>query len=48
VVAVDRSPLTPTQSLFRLLLLPASWVTGRPIHDQLAATDVISDAPTPG
>ena len=44
VVAVDGSRLTPTQSLFRLLLLPASWVTGRPIHDELAATDVISDA----
>ena len=47
VVAVDGSRLTPTQSLFRLLLVPASWVTGKPIHDELAATDVITDAQPP-
>ena len=43
VVAVDGSRLTPAQSLFRLALLPASWIARRPIHDELAATDVVSD-----
>ena len=44
VVAVDGSRLTPAQALLRLALLPASWVTGRPVHDELAATDVVSDS----
>jgi len=42
VVAVDGSRLTPAQSLLRLALLPASWFTGRPIHDEIAATEVIA------
>lgn len=43
VVAVDGSRLTPAQSLLRLLLLPASWIIRRPIHDEVAGTDVITD-----
>ena len=43
VVAVDGSRLTPTQSLLRLILLPASWITGRPVHDVSASTEVIAD-----
>jgi RDD family len=42
VVAVDGSRLTPAQSLLRLAVLPASWFTGRPIHDEVAATEVIA------
>jgi len=42
VVAVDGSRLTPAQSLLRLAVLPASWFTGRPIHDEIAATEVIA------
>jgi hypothetical protein len=43
VVAVDGSRLTPAQALLRLVLVPASWITGRPFHDEIAATDVVSD-----
>ena len=43
VVSVDGSRLTPAQSLLRLALLPASWLLHRPLHDDLAATDVIID-----
>ena len=43
VVAVDGSRLTPAQSLLRLALLPASWIARRPIHDQIASTEVITD-----
>ena len=46
VVAVDGSRLTPAQALLRLALLPASWVTRRPLHDELAGTDVVRDKPT--
>lgn len=42
VVAVDGSRLTPTQSLLRFALLPISWVLRRPIHDEIAASDVIA------
>ncbi|MHB8589491.1 MAG: RDD family protein [Candidatus Dormibacteraceae bacterium] len=41
VVAIDGSRPTVAQSTIRLLLLPISWVTNRPIHDELAGTDVI-------
>lgn len=41
VVAVDGSRLTPTQSAFRLALLPLAWVLRRPIHDEMASTEVI-------
>ncbi len=43
VVAVDGSRLTPAQSLLRFVLLPASWIMRRPIHDEIAGTDVITD-----
>jgi len=40
---VDGSRLTPAQSLLRLSLLPASWIARRPIHDEMASTEVITD-----
>src|SRR2546421_4757231 len=43
VVSVDGSRLTPTQSLLRLALSPASWLMRRPLHDELASTEVIAD-----
>jgi hypothetical protein len=43
VVAVDGSRLTPAQSLLRFVLLPVSWITRRPIHDDIAGTEVVSD-----
>jgi hypothetical protein len=43
VVAVDGSRLTPAQSLLRLVIIPLSWVTDKPVHDEIAATDVIAD-----
>lgn len=43
VVSVDGSRLTPTQSLLRLALLPASWITWRPLHDEISGSTVIVD-----
>jgi len=43
VVAVDGSRPTVMQSAVRLLTLPLSWVTRRPVHDQIAGTDVVSE-----
>jgi RDD family len=43
VVAVDGATLTPAQALMRLVLIPASWLLRRPVHDELACTDVIAD-----
>jgi hypothetical protein len=43
VVAVDGSRLTPTQSTLRLAAMPLSWILRRPIHDEIACTEVISD-----
>lgn len=43
VVAVDGSRPTVGQSMFRLALLPLSWLARRPIHDELAATTVVED-----
>jgi hypothetical protein len=42
VVAVDGSRPTVMQSAFRFLVLPLAWVARRPIHDELAGTEVIS------
>lgn len=42
VVAVDGSRLSPAQALFRFLLIPASWVSQKPLHDELAASEVIT------
>ncbi len=44
VVAVDGSPVTLTQSLLRLALLPVSWLVRRPVHDEAACTEVVSGA----
>lgn len=41
VVAVDGSRATVMQSVARFLTLPLSWAVRRPIHDELAGTDVI-------
>jgi hypothetical protein len=41
VIAVDGSRLSPTQSFVRLMALPFSWVLRRPVHDELAGTDVV-------
>jgi hypothetical protein len=41
VVAVDGSRPTVMQSVARLVTLPLSWVTRRPVHDQIAGTEVI-------
>jgi len=41
VVAVDGSRPTVMQAAFRFLALPLAWVTRRPIHDELAGTEVI-------
>ena len=43
VVAVDGSRLTPAQSLYRLALIPLSWLTGRGVHDHMAGSEVIAD-----
>jgi len=41
VVASDGSPLSPQQAALRFDLLPLSWLSGRPLHDEIAQTDVI-------
>jgi hypothetical protein len=43
VVAVDGSRPAVTQSLVRLVTIPLAWIMRRPIHDELAATEVIVD-----
>ncbi|HEY1419296.1 MAG TPA: RDD family protein [Candidatus Dormibacteraeota bacterium] len=45
VVAIDGSRLTPAQALLRFLALPVGWIRGRPDHDEIACTDVISARP---
>jgi hypothetical protein len=45
VVALDGSRLSPAQALVRLLALPIAWIRGRPDHDEIACTDVISVQP---
>jgi uncharacterized RDD family membrane protein YckC len=44
VVAVDGSRPTVMQSAFRFLALPLAWVARRPVHDELAGTEVITDS----
>ena len=41
VVALDGSRPSVAQSIYRFALLPLSWVAGRPVHDEMAATKVI-------
>ena len=43
VVATDGSRATLAQSLLRLTLIPAAWLTRRPLHDEIASTTVIKD-----
>ena len=44
VVSVDGSKLTPVQAMLRLIALPFSAVRLRAIHDEVAATDVVTTA----
>jgi hypothetical protein len=41
VVAVDGSPPSIEQSVVRLIALPFAWVRRRPVHDEVAGTDVV-------
>ena len=43
VVSLDGSRPTATQSLLRFALLPLSWISRRPLHDEVARTTVIRD-----
>jgi hypothetical protein len=43
VVSLDGSRPTPTQSLLRFALMPLSWMSRRPRHDEVARTTVIRD-----
>src|SRR4029077_12902321 len=43
VVSLDGSRPTATQSLLRLALMPLSWISRRPLHDEVARTTVIRD-----
>jgi uncharacterized RDD family membrane protein YckC len=45
VVAVDGSPPTAVQALLRFIALPLAAFGFRAIHDEVAATDVISSIP---
>lgn len=42
VVARDGGRLTPGQAALRLAMTPLSWILRRPIHDEIASTEVIS------
>lgn len=43
VVARDGSRLSPLQAALRLAALPLAWLSRRPVHDDIAATTVVSD-----
>ena len=43
VVSLDGSRPTAAQSLLRFALMPLSWISRRPVHDQVARTTVILD-----
>jgi hypothetical protein len=43
VVAVDGSPPSVEQSIVRLLALPFAWARRRPVHDEVAGTEVVVD-----
>ncbi len=43
VVSIDGSRLTVMQSLYRLALVPLSWITRQPVHDERSGTTVIED-----
>ena len=41
VVSVDGASLSPAQAMLRLAVSPAAWVLRRPVHDEVAGTEVI-------
>jgi uncharacterized RDD family membrane protein YckC len=41
VVAIDGSRPSVEQSIVRLLALPLSWLRWRPVHDEVAGTEVV-------
>jgi len=43
VVAIDGSPVTPVQAVLRLISLPFAAFRLRAIHDEVAATDVVTE-----
>lgn len=43
VVALDGSRLSLVQAALRLAALPLSWLSRRPVHDEIAATTVVGD-----
>jgi hypothetical protein len=43
VVAVDGSRPSIEQSIVRLLALPFAWARRRPVHDEIAGTEVVVD-----
>ena len=43
VISLDGSRPTATQSLLRIALMPLSWISRRPLHDEVARTIVIRD-----
>jgi RDD family len=43
VINLDGSRPTTTQSLLRFALTPLSWISRRPLHDEVARTTVIRD-----
>ena len=44
VVAIDGSPVTPVQAMLRLIAVPFAAFRFRAIHDEVSATDVVTDA----
>jgi len=45
VVSVDGSKPTIGQSVVRVFALPIAWALRRPVHDEAAGTEVITDSP---
>ncbi len=43
VVAVDGSRVGAGQAVVRLIALPVAWARRRPVHDELACTEVVVD-----
>lgn len=43
VVALDGSRLSVAQSIVRLGAAPISWIRGKPVHDEIAGTEVVRD-----
>ncbi|HEV2477408.1 MAG TPA: RDD family protein [Candidatus Dormibacteraeota bacterium] len=43
VTSLDGSRPTATQSVLRFALMPLSWISRRPLHDEVARTTVIRD-----